>query len=353
MHTDTLIIGGGLAGVYLASRLTELGQSFILTEARDRLGGRIAAVQYAGGTFDMGPAWFWPGQPRIAKVISDLELTRFDQFALGDLMYEDEKGCPQRGQGFSSMQGSYRLDGGLIRLIDALSAKIDASNLQLSAPITALTRADGFITATYRDGRTVTASRVVMAIPPRLAAQISFTPALPDHALQTMQNIPTWMAGHAKAVAIYDRPFWRDAGLSGDAMSRFGPMAEIHDASPSQGGPFALFGFLGVPPQARADQKLLRQQIIAQLTRIFGTNAGAPLQLTIKDWAYDPFTATALDQQPLYAHPHYGLPAPLRGLWRDTLLFGGTEVAQEFGGYLEGALEAAENALDQLIRPQK
>lgn len=351
MHTDTLIIGGGLAGLSLASRLTDLGHDFLLAEARDRLGGRIAAVQHAGATFDLGPAWFWPGQPRIAKLIGDLGLSRFDQYAQGDLMFENEQGKPQRGQGFASMAGSFRLEGGLIRLIDGLSAKIDPNNLDLSAPITTLTRADGIITATYRDGRTVRASRVVLALPPRLAAQITYTPALPDHALQAMQNIATWMAGHAKAVAIYDRPFWRAAGLSGDAMSRFGPLAEIHDASPTQGGPFALFGFLGVPLQARNDQGLLRQQITAQLIRIFGPDAGAPQRLALKDWAYDPFTATALDQRPLYAHPHYGLPATLSGLWDGKLIFAGTEVAPEFGGYLEGALEAAENALTQLNRP--
>lgn len=31
------------------------------------------------------------------------------------------------------------------------------------------------------------------------------------------------------AFAIYDRPFWREAGLSGTAQSMVGPLAEIHD----------------------------------------------------------------------------------------------------------------------------
>lgn len=49
-----------------------------------------------------------------------------------------------------------------------------------------------------------------------------------------------------------------------------------------------------------------------------------------------------------YAHPRYGLPPELTGLWQDRLLFAGTAVAPGFGGYLEGALEAAENVLDRL-----
>ncbi|EDT04545.1 hypothetical protein BamIOP4010DRAFT_1927 [Burkholderia ambifaria IOP40-10] len=58
------------------------------------------------------------------------------------------------------------------------------------------------------------------------------------------------MAPHAKYIAIYDTPFWRDQGLSGEARSARGPFGEIHDAS-MPGGCAALFGFFGVPAQVR------------------------------------------------------------------------------------------------------
>ena len=51
---------------------------------------------------------------------------------------------------------------------------------------------------------------------------------------------------------------------------------------------------------------------------------------------------------PLYAHPTYGLPPALSGLWDDRLLMAGTEVAPQFGGFVEGALEAAENVFARL-----
>ena len=188
----------------------------------------------------------------------------------------------------------------------------------------------------------------MLAMPPRVAAGLSFAPALPAQASEAIANVPTWMAGQAKAVAVYDRPFWRAAGLSGDAMSRRGPMAEIHDASPVEGGPYALFGFIGVPPAARTDTERLKQAVQEQLVRLFGDEAAQPRALFIKDWAFDPLTATEADAAPQYSHPAYGLPAAMRGLWDGRLIFAGTEVALGYGGYIEGALEAAEVALAQL-----
>lgn len=344
MVTDILIIGGGLSGLSLASKLADQGRDFLLIEARNRFGGRILS----DGGFDLGPAWFWPGQPRIAALIEGLGLAWFDQYADGDLTFEDERGQVQRGRGYASMQGSYRLTGGLGVLIDALADQFDADRARLSTSLMSLTQTERSIEAKVQNGEVIHARRCVLALPPRVAAELSFAPALPEPAVRAMSGIATWMAGQAKTIAVYDRPFWRQAGLSGDAMSRFGPMVEIHDASPADGGPFALFGFIGMPPQARTDEQVLRQQIMTQLTRLFGPEAADHSELLLKDWAYDPFTSTKRDLEPLYAHPQYGLPHALLNLWDRRLVFAGTEVAPQFGGYLEGALEAAENALKML-----
>ncbi|MEM6618892.1 MAG: NAD(P)/FAD-dependent oxidoreductase [Pseudomonadota bacterium] len=347
----TVIIGGGLSGLALAERLETRGDDYLLLEARDRFGGRILGAQVGDATFDMGPAWFWPGQPRIAALIGRLRLERFDQYSAGALTFEDETGRVQRGAGFASMEGSWRLAGGLPALTDALAQRIPENRKRLCAPVAEIAFLGDCCRVTLVDGAEQTADRVVLSVPPRLAAGLGFAPALPDRAMTAMAGVPTWMAGQAKAVAIYDTPFWRDAGLSGDAMSRHGPMVEVHDASPATGGPYALFGFIGVPPKARADENALRTAIQAQLVRLFGDKAGAAQTILIKDWARDPLTATAADAAPQYSHPVYGLPNALRGLWDGRLILAGTEVAQGFGGYIEGALEAAEAAEAALAAP--
>ncbi len=351
--TDTLIIGGGLAGLALADMLQSAGHDFDLVDARPRLGGRIMTNVHGAQHYDMGPAWFWSGQPRMQSLIARFALRQFEQHSDGILTFEDEQGQIQRGRGFASMEGSYRLEGGFTALVNALAAQLPKDSLHLGHVVNSIARTETGVTATLEDGREITARQIVLAVPPRIVGQIEFQPALPDAAKAALDSIPTWMAGQAKAMAVYDRPFWREAGLSGDAMSRFGPMVEVHDASPATGGSFALFGFIGVPPQARRNTDQLRRQITAQLIRLFGHNAGQPSALFIKDWAADPHTATTADLAPVYAHPSYALPTALANLWDGRLVLGGTEVAPQFGGYLEGALEAAENAMQLLDMPRE
>ncbi len=341
----TLIIGGGLSGLALAEALTTKGHDYILIEARNRLGGRILTEHCADAAFDLGPAWFWQGQPRIAALIDRLGLHRFEQFTQGDALFEDAHGHVQRGRGFASMEGSLRLTGGLGALIQALTARLAAQNLILNASVTALTQTDAGITATLSNGDRLRADQIILALPPRLAADIEFSPALPTAAIDSMRSVKTWMAGQVKALAVYEQPFWREDGLSGDASSRHGPMVEIHDASPAMGGPYGLFGFIGVPPGERGDAQTLRHHLTSQLVRMFGPKAARPVELFVKDWAADRFTAVQADSAPIYAHPVYGMPKALTDLWAGKLHFAGTEVAAQFGGYLEGALEAAEAAL--------
>jgi monoamine oxidase len=345
IRTDIAIVGGGLTGLALAARLYRAGRDFTLFEARPRFGGRIAAVPVPGGALDLGPAWFWPGQPRIAQLATDLGLRAFPQYAQGDGLLEDARGARHRGAGFASMAGAYRVQGGMRALIDGLAAGLPASRLHLSRPVIGVEPAG----LRLADGGRCRAAQVVLAIPPRLAAALDHDPPLPATARAEMEAIPTWMAGHAKFVALYDRPFWREAGLSGDAMSQCGPLAEIHDASGHDGRPAALFGFLGVPAgdrQGRASE--IEAAALVQLARLFGPAAGGPIKTAWQDWAADPFTATAADRVPPSGHPAYGPHKAFDGLHGGRLHLAVTETAPDAGGLLEGALAAAE-AMDARI----
>lgn len=354
METDVLIAGGGLSGLALADRLTRAGAAFHLIEAQERFGGRILTATFGGAGFDLGPAWFWPEQPRMAAMARRFALTVFEQHADGDLMFQDASGAVHRGRGYASMEGSLRLAGGMGALIDALSAGISAERLSRGMRLTALTREEGGIVAEAEQAGAavqIRARRVVLAMAPRVIAErIRFAPSLGEAAMAAMARVPTWMAAQAKLVALYDAPHWREAGLSGDAMSQRGPLVEIHDASPLAGGPYALFGFVGVPAGARAGRsEALKQAALAQLAALFGPAMAAPLDVLTQDWAQEPAIAAPLDHAPLTRHPEYGRPQELRDLWEGGLHLASTETGERFGGYLEGALEAANIAAEALM----
>lgn len=348
--TTVAIVGGGLSGLSLAARLARAGIAFQVFEAGARFGGRIAGLDAPGGRVDLGPSWFWPGQPRLARLVADLGLRAFPQHSDGEICLEDAQGGVHRGQGFASMQGALRIDGGTVGLIDELVARLPADRLHLDSPVRGVERDAGIVLA---DGRRCVARHVVLALPPRLAAGLRFEPGLPVDVLRCLAAIPTWMAGHAKFVAVYERPFWREAGLSGDAMSRRGPLAEIHDASGADGSPAALFGFLGVPASHRfGTSRQIEQAALRQLACIFGPDAASPVLTSLKDWAFDPLTATAEDHVPPQGHPVYGLPAGANDLWDGRLHFAVTETAPEMGGLMEGALASAERAAASILAAQ-
>jgi monoamine oxidase len=156
------------------------------------------------------------------------------------------------------------------------------------------------------------------------------------------------MAGQAKFYALYEAPFWREAGMSGQAFSERGPLGEIHDGSNCDTAPYGLTGFAGIPAAQRNQQPCLDEAIGNQLAVLFGPAAAAPVNFFFQDWARDPFTATEYDQPPMVAHPVYQPPAGQIAVWDGTVLFAGTETADQHGGYLEGALHAAMRAVANL-----
>jgi monoamine oxidase len=343
MKTEIAIVGGGLTGLALANGLHRSAVDFQLFEARPRLGGRIAALHTPTGAVDLGPSWFWPEQPRIASLIEYLGLRAFSQHATGDICFEDERGVVHRGMGYASMEGSFRLEGGMESLITGLAARLPQERLHLSSRVTDIVKGGPLL---IDGGRRCEAGHVVLALPPRIAATLRFRPAPEPDTLRQLEAIPTWMAGHAKFVAVYDAPFWRKEGLSGDAMSRRGPLAEIHDASGPEGAPAALFGFVGVPaPQRRGREDDLRAAALRQLSRIFGSEAAVPVTTALMDWAVQPETATDADATLPVGHPSYGLPPSLTETWDGRLHFAATETASDMGGLMEGALASADRVL--------
>ncbi len=355
------IVGAGVSGLYAASLLQSRGQQCVVFDSRDRPGGRaLSAFRGADGTapaahFDLGPAWYWPdAQPNIARLARALGLAVFPQYATGAMRVERFR--LEAPQSFVPDDGmvpdAMRFRDGVQSLVSALGATLPTGTVQLSSRVVRVAqRADGGVSLSFADGRTQDACAVILALPPRLIASgIAFDPPLPDALLQLMRETPTWMAPHAKMLAVYPTPFWRTDGYSGMVSSFVGPLGEIHDASPET-GPGALFGFFGIGSGARTaiGEAALRERVIAQLVRLFGARAGSPLEVYFKDWAIDADTTTPADLEPTTL-PHGPGGALLKAAhWGGHLVLAGAEAAREHPGYLEGAVLAAERAVEVVL----
>lgn len=340
------IIGGGLAGLYAAYRLHRLGIAFDLFEARNRLGGRILAT--VSGDFDLGPSWFWPDfQPRMHNLVTELGLPVFEQYTAGATMMEDRAVGVVRREGYVSGNTSIRVEGGTCHLVAALTALIPPEHLHLNATLKAVNLDGTAIQPVFADGPDLLRAytHLWLALPPRLAAGIQFSPALPEPDLMSLRAIPTWMAAHAKYVAHYARPFWREAGLSGAAFSRIGPLAEIHDTGNNKGA--ALFGFFGInaAQRARLTTSEIKTACRGQLMRLFGEQAANPVEDSFYDWAADPHTAADQDRLSLGEHGALHTDIVLTAPWKDRVRLIGSEAAIEQGGYMEGALAAVDRVL--------
>ena len=359
MILDVAIIGGGLSGLSLAHGLLKENRNIAVFESRERFGGRIVSLPAAGNfCYDMGPSWIWPAfQPRLASFIERGNIAVFPQWFSGKSLYQAERELePQTYIDHNTYEPAKRIQGGAYRLVDSLLREMPLQSLILNHNLREVIDHNDHVELLFSRNSlpiSVKARRVVITIPPRLLVNtVEFYPGLDTRLRELMSNTATWMAGHAKAVIRYRRPFWRDADLSGSALAAYqgAALMEVFDASSADGEQAALSGFLALPAALRAKYRDdLDALILEQLVRLFGKEAAQPQEIVIKDWFTEQYTATKEDEIPPPGHPQYGHAWLQLDHWNDKLYFSGTETAPEFGGYLEGALEATERVMKLLL----
>jgi monoamine oxidase len=220
--------------------------------------------------------------------------------------------------------------------------------IQLSSPVFRLRQdADGVTAETPRGA--VRGRLAVVAAPPAVAGRIVYEPALPAARDQLLQRVP--MGATVKHIVTYDRPFWRDRGFSGEAVSTTGPVSAVFDNCSHDNAQPALLAFV-VGDAARRwslrSEHDRRRALLGTLTRYFGEEADSPAEIITRDWCAEPWTrgcpvgvvgpgaltsAGAVLRQPV-----------------GRLHFAGTETATVWNGYIEGALQSAERAAREVVR---
>jgi monoamine oxidase len=227
-----------------------------------------------------------------------------------------------------------------------LSEKLGDTTV-LGAPVRHIADDGKEVTVTSDQG-TIRCGRIVVAVPPTLAGRIEHAPALPTARDQLTQRYG--MGATVKVLCLYDAPFWRDRGYSGEIVSSVGPLSIVYDNGSHDDAQAALLGFV-VGKHARAFSALSetqrRDRVEEQLVRYFGIEAAAIRAFETLDWSAEPWTR--------------GCPVGVLGPGVLTQLgpalrasvgrvhFAGTETATEWTGYMEGALESAERVVREVL----
>jgi monoamine oxidase len=238
-----------------------------------------------------------------------------------------------------------RLVGGAQQLSERLAERLGDA-VVLDSPVRAIEQTEDGVTVRAERGA-LEARRAVVALAPALADRIELSPSPGAMRDQLTQRMP--MGSVIKCIAVYERPFWRERGLSGEAVSDEGPVRLAFDDSAHDGSQHALVAFvLGEAARewSGRDPDERRRAVLASLARFFGPEAARPTDYVDRDWTAERYSAGC----------YVGLMPPGvmttcgRALREPCgrIHWAGTETATEWNGYLDGAIEAGERAADEV-----
>jgi monoamine oxidase len=217
----------------------------------------------------------------------------------------------------------------------------------LRSPVRRITQARSRVTV-ESDRQTVHCRRVIVAIPPALAGRIDYEPILPFERDQLTQRYAQGTL--TKVAAVYNKPFWRDAGLNGTAIASGGPVSATFDDSPPRGGPGVVFGFVGgdnARTYAAMSPASRRAAVLNQFATFFGSKARNPIHFFETSWSAEQWTRGC----------PVGIPSPGTLLAYGSRLrepvgrihWAGTETSDYWNGYMDGAVRSGERAAAEAL----
>jgi monoamine oxidase len=403
-QADVIVVGAGLAGLSAAADLVSGGRSVVVLEARDRVGGRTLNHPVGGGeVVEVGGEWVGPGQDRILARARSLGMSTFKTYTAGNQVFEF-KGkqthftglippLPEPdGTDFNQALGKIvglestvplstpwtapnapALDAQTFETWKLANTQTDGARFLLDLAIRSIFAAEprdlSLLHALFyfhsgtsvivlsstqggaQESRFVGGSQLVsMRLAARLGRRVVLgAPVLPALRDGLTQRVP--QGSVIKYEAVYPTPFWRGSGLSGYVNSDQPPIHLTYDNSPPSGKPGVLLGFVEGSEARRMgtlSAAARRRAVLGSFVRLFGAAAARPRQLLEYNWSAEPFTRGC----------YVGYMPP--GVWSDfgaalrapigRLHWAGTETAEVFNGYMDGAVRSGERAAVEVGR---
>jgi monoamine oxidase len=218
--------------------------------------------------------------------------------------------------------------------------------VRLGSPVRRLEQRAGTVVAAGEWGEVV-ASRALVAVPPTVIGRISFSPPLSGRRAHLYAKMPPGYV--VKCMARYERPFWREQGLSGVATSVSHPLAVTIDNSPPDASCGVLLGFLEgrhARWAAAGSAAERRQLALDGFATLFGEGAREPLEYVDHDWSENEWIRGCYG-----AHLGPGTWTSYGSLLREPegpVHWAGAETSAIWNGYMDGAVRSGERAAAEL-----
>jgi len=260
--------------------------------------------------------------------VSMLHAARYTHAAGGlDRLLDVENGAQQD-----------RFAGGTQQIAMAAAAEL-GSRVVLNAPVRRIERHGAGVTIISDRGQ-AEAGYVIVAIPPAHRASIEFAPPLPAEYEELAKH---WPQGRlSKAYAVYSTPFWRANGFSGQALSDEGPVFISFDVSPHPDGPGILMGFVDARAFDTLPAEQRRRDALHCFSSFFGNEALEPIGYVDHCWGTEEFAPggpTAAVPPGSWTRFGPWLREPV-----GPIHWAGTETADEWTGFLDGAVRSGQRA---------
>ncbi len=292
------------------------------------LGGWLRSIKATAGSRDLMSIMSrvtWGAEP---DEVSMLHATRYVKTSGGlDRMLDVVGGAQQD----HFVSGSHEL-------AERIAAEL-GDRIRLGARVSRIEWSDAAVAVNSTAG-VVEARQAIVAVPPAHRLDIDIAPALPIEYQQLAQRWP--QGALTKAYAAYPTPFWRAKGLSGQALSDQGPVFITFDVSPPDGGIGILLGFTDPRGFDAQSHERRREQVLGSFTALFGDQAANPIDYLDQRWGAESFAPGG----PTAAVPP-GSWTQFGRLLREPvgpLHWAGTETADEWTGFMDGAVRSGQRA---------
>jgi monoamine oxidase len=222
--------------------------------------------------------------------------------------------------------------------------------LHLDQPVRRIAQDEHGVTV-HADDMTVRADRAIVAVPLAIAGQIVYDPMLPADRSFLHQRMPS--GAIFKINVVYDEPFWRADGLSGQSAAPGSPATVTIDASTDKDRPGVLCVIVEGPIArdiGRLDASARRAAVLGELRARFGDKAGTPVDYIEQNWSAERYSGGGM-----LSHAPTGVLTQFGYALREPcgrIHWAGTESSAVMCGWVDGAVRSGERAASEVMTTQ-